>query len=60
MRWTGDEDADVEDLVTDEFDGAPPEEPAPGAVGDAAATGESPDDLPARRDADHPQETPDE
>jgi segregation and condensation protein A len=25
VRWTGDEDADVDDLVTDEFDGAPPE-----------------------------------
>ena len=25
VRWTGDEDADVEDLITDEFDGAPPE-----------------------------------
>ena len=29
VRWTGDEDADVDDLVTDEFDGAPDEEPAP-------------------------------
>jgi segregation and condensation protein A len=29
IRWTGDEDADVDDLITDEFDGAPPEaEPA--------------------------------
>jgi len=25
VRWTGDDDADVDDLVTDEFDGAPPE-----------------------------------
>src|SRR4051812_5334164 len=25
VRWTGEEDADVEALVTDEFDGAPPE-----------------------------------
>ena len=24
VRWTGDDDADVEELVTDEFDGAPP------------------------------------
>ena len=24
VRWTGDEDADVDALVTDEFDGAPP------------------------------------
>jgi segregation and condensation protein A len=25
VRWTGDDDADVEDLITDEFEGAPPE-----------------------------------
>jgi segregation and condensation protein A len=25
IRWTGDDDVDAEDLVTDEFDGAPPE-----------------------------------
>jgi segregation and condensation protein A len=25
IRWTGDDDADVDDLITDEFDGAPPE-----------------------------------
>jgi segregation and condensation protein A len=25
VRWTGTDDASVEDLVTDEFDGAPPE-----------------------------------
>jgi segregation and condensation protein A len=25
VRWTGDDDADVDDLITDEFDGAPPE-----------------------------------
>jgi segregation and condensation protein A len=32
VRWTGGDDADVEDLVTDEFEGAPPEaEPAPEA-----------------------------
>jgi segregation and condensation protein A len=29
VRWTGGEDADVEDLVTDEFEGAPPEAEAP-------------------------------
>jgi segregation and condensation protein A len=30
VRWTGDDDVDAEELVTDEFDGAPPaEEPAP-------------------------------
>ena len=28
VRWTGDEDAAVDELITDEFDGAPPE---PGA-----------------------------
>ena len=28
IRWTGTEDASAEDLVTDEFDGAPPEAPA--------------------------------
>ena len=27
IRWTGDDDVDAEDLVTDEFDGAPPEAP---------------------------------
>jgi segregation and condensation protein A len=30
VRWTGDADADVDDLITDEFDGAPP--PEAGAV----------------------------
>ena len=25
VRWTGDEDADVDELITDEFEGAPPE-----------------------------------
>lgn len=29
VRWTGDEDADVDELVTDEFEGAPVEEDAP-------------------------------
>jgi segregation and condensation protein A len=29
IRWTGEDDVDAEDLVTDEFDGAPPEEPTP-------------------------------
>jgi len=56
VRWTGEEDADVEDLVTDEFDGAPPGE----AAAETADTAGTPEDLPARRDADHPQETPDE
>ena len=31
VRWTGDDDVDVEELVTDEFDGAPPEAGAPEA-----------------------------
>jgi segregation and condensation protein A len=33
VRWTGEDDVDAEELVTDEFDGAPPEEqpqPEPG------------------------------
>jgi segregation and condensation protein A len=36
VRWTGDDDADVDDLITDEFDGAPPEDttPAPAQEGD--------------------------
>jgi segregation and condensation protein A len=29
VRWTGGDDADVEELVTDEFEGAPPEADAP-------------------------------
>lgn len=29
VRWTGDDDADVDTLVTDEFDGAPPPDGAP-------------------------------
>jgi segregation and condensation protein A len=29
IRWTGEDDVDAEELVTDEFDGAPPEEPQP-------------------------------
>ena len=40
IRWTGDDDVDAEDLVTDEFDGVPPDpgpepgaEPAPGPTG---------------------------
>ena len=33
VRWTGDDETDVEDLVTDEFDGAPPE---PGEQPEAA------------------------
>jgi segregation and condensation protein A len=34
IRWTGEDDVAAEDLVTDEFDGAPPEpEPAPQSPG---------------------------
>ncbi len=29
IRWTGEDDADAGELVTDEFDGAPPEAPQP-------------------------------
>ena len=29
VRWTGDDDADVDELITDEFEGAPPEEAQP-------------------------------
>ena len=29
IRWTGDSDVDADSLVTDEFDGAPPEAPRP-------------------------------
>ena len=29
VRWTGSDDADVEDLIHDEFEGAPPESPIP-------------------------------
>ncbi|MBC9735457.1 segregation and condensation protein A [Nocardioides marmotae] len=34
VRWTGDEDADVDDLVRDEFEGAPPEAGAAEGDGD--------------------------
>lgn len=41
IRWTGDEDADVDDLITDEFDGAPPEaEPAPAPEEEATDDGD--------------------
>jgi segregation and condensation protein A len=29
VRWTGDDDADVDELIRDEFDGAPPEADLP-------------------------------
>jgi segregation and condensation protein A len=38
IRWTGADDADVEDLVTDEFDGAPPEAPEPEPQADPETT----------------------
>ncbi|MDN4175283.1 segregation/condensation protein A [Nocardioides sp. SOB77] len=34
VRWTGDDDADVEELVRDEFEGAPPEAAAAGGDDD--------------------------
>jgi segregation and condensation protein A len=34
VRWTGDDDADVDELITDEFDGAPPEDAVPAVEGD--------------------------
>jgi len=39
VRWTGEDDADVDDLVTDEFDGAPPEADA---VPETAPEGDRP------------------
>src|SRR3954451_6168628 len=36
VRWTGEDDTDVDELVTDEFDGAPPEAPPDVPVGDQA------------------------
>jgi len=40
IRWTGDDDVDAEDLVTDEFDGVPPEPgPEPGAEPGPGPTG---------------------
>jgi segregation and condensation protein A len=43
VRWTGDDDADVDELITDEFDGAPP--PAAGAdQGEADLQGDDGDE----------------
>jgi segregation and condensation protein A len=39
IRWTGADDADVEDLVTDEFDGPPPEALQPEPQADAGTPG---------------------
>ncbi|GAB6987603.1 segregation and condensation protein A [Nocardioides pyridinolyticus] len=45
IRWTGDDDADVEDLITDEFDGAPPDaEPAAQPAAQPAPEEEASDD----------------
>ncbi len=42
VRWTGDDDADVDELITDEFEGAPPEESAvpEGEIDDRDAGGD--------------------
>ena len=41
VRWTGDAEADVDDLITDEFDGAPPPAaPAEGGTSDDPDTGD--------------------
>ena len=42
IRWTGDDETSVEDLVTDEFDGAPPEAET-GAEADVEPEGEGDD-----------------
>ena len=40
VRWTGDDDADVDQLITDEFEGAPPEAAQPeGGTDDRAGDG---------------------
>jgi segregation and condensation protein A len=43
VRWTGDDDADVDDLITDEFDGAPPPEAGTGQT-EADAQGDDGDE----------------
>jgi segregation and condensation protein A len=46
IRWTGDDDADVDDLVTDEFDGEPGEAepgPEPGPEPEPSAVAETPE-----------------
>ncbi|WP_036564640.1 segregation and condensation protein A [Nocardioides halotolerans] len=57
IRWTGDDDADVDDLVSDEFDGVPPEAEA---TADAQLEAESepmeaPEDLPEASAAETPE-----
>jgi segregation and condensation protein A len=46
VRWTGDDDTAVDELVTDEFDGSPdPATPAtPGAPGQSARESDERDD----------------
>ncbi|WP_211221057.1 segregation and condensation protein A [Nocardioides insulae] len=42
VRWTGDDDTDAEELVRDEFDGAPPPDAAPTGAPDQATPREEP------------------
>ncbi len=51
VRWTGDEETSAEELVRDEFEGAPPE-PDPAAAGDTADTGPAESD-PTVTEGDH-------
>ena len=44
VRWTGDDDADVDDLITDEFDGAPPEPAAPETQDESETQGDDGDE----------------
>ena len=44
VRWTGDDDTDVDELVTDEFEGAPPEAPPPSGDVRAVPEQENEDD----------------
>src|SRR4051794_27749984 len=41
VRWTGEDDADVDELITDEFDGAPPEETGEGDEDDRDDVGDA-------------------
>jgi segregation and condensation protein A len=51
VRWTGAEDGEVE--ITDEFDGAPPEEPTDRTEPPADQTGEQAADPPAEDNERH-------
>jgi segregation and condensation protein A len=55
VRWTGSDDADVDALITDEFDGAPPPDDPPD---DPPA--DPPADLPADPPGGHPEEKTDD